>query len=79
MEFKVIKGLVGKYLDNEILVDSEKSDPKAVDAMMTYLTAEDKALEELSTASRASIPYQQIATIGAAAAVGTTFQIIGAL
>jgi len=44
MEFKVIKGLVGKYLDNEILVDSEKSDPKAVDAMMTYLTAEDKGV-----------------------------------
>ncbi len=44
MEFKVIKGLVGKYQDNEILVDSEKSDPKAVDAMMTYLTAEDKGV-----------------------------------
>lgn len=44
MEFKAIKGLVGKYLDNEIIVDLEQSLDKAVKQMYSYLTVEDKGV-----------------------------------
>ena len=44
-----------------------------------YMTSEDLSLEELSTASKASVPVQAIATIGSAATIGTVTQIIGAL
>lgn len=44
-----------------------------------YLISEDLSLEELSKASKASIPAQMIATIGAATVLGATAQIAGAL
>ena len=44
------------------------------------LQQEDKTLEELSAAKKGrQYLIKQIATIGAAAAIGTTFQIVGAL
>lgn len=82
--FKTNDGeIVDVLISNLTMVDTPKSQSSvkitATVQEIPYLTAEDKSLEELSTASRASIPYQQIATIGAAAVVGTTFQVIGAL
>lgn len=44
-----------------------------------YMTSEDLSLEELSTASKASVPVQAIASIGTAATIGTVVQVVGAL
>ena len=82
--FKTNDGeIVDVLISNLTMVDTPKSQSSvkitATVQEIPYLTAEDKTLEELSAANKASIPYQQITTIGAAAAVGATFQIIGAL
>lgn len=82
--FKTNDGeIVDVLISNLVMVDTPKSQ-SSVKIMATvqeipYLMAEDKSLEELSKASKASIPYQQIITIGAAGTLGTATQILGAL
>lgn len=45
MEQKPIKGLVGNYFFNEIIVDVKNSTEEAVDKLMKTLTVEDKGVE----------------------------------
>lgn len=82
--FKTNEGeVVDVLISRLVMVDTPQSQ-SSVKIMATvqeipYLTAEDQTLEDLSTASRASVPVQQIITIGAAATLGTAVQVVGAL
>ena len=82
--FKTNEGeIVDVLISRLVMIDTPQSQ-SSVKIMATvqeipYLTAEDQALEDLSTASKASIPVQQIVSIGAAATLGTAVQVVGAL
>ena len=82
--FKTNEGeIVDVLISRLVMVDTPQSQ-SSVKIMATvqeipYITAEDQSLESLSAASKASIPVQQIISIGAAATLGTAVQVVGAL
>ena len=82
--FKTNDGeIVDVLISRLVMIDTPQSQ-SSVKIMATvqeipYLTAADQSLEELSTASKSSVPVQQIATIGAATVIAATVQIVGAL
>lgn len=82
--FKTNEGeVVDVLISRLVMVDTPQSQ-SSVKIMATvqeipYLTAEDQSLEDLSAASKASVPVQQIISIGAAATLGTAVQVVGAL
>ena len=82
--FKTNEGeIVDVLISRLVMVDTPQSQ-SSVKIMATvqeipYLTADDQSLGDLSAASKASVPVQQIITIGAAATLGTAVQVVGAL
>lgn len=82
--FKTAEGeIVDVLISRLVMTDTPRSQSSVMISVtvqeIPYMTAEDASLEDLSKASKASIPLQSIATVGAAAVIATTVQIVGAL
>lgn len=82
--FKTNEGEVVDVLISRLVMIDTPQSQSSVKIMATvqeipYLTADDQSLDELSAASKASVPIQQIVSIGAAATLGTAVQVVGAL